>query len=90
VNEHEKGIRGYLQSGLPRVSIKPTERHLTVKDSRNLWTNESLLQMFVDLKNLVLKRFTVEWWRNIRIHTGRDVDCNSLTTSFSLHSSRLM
>ena len=38
-------------------------------EARNPWTNENLLQTFIDLNNRVLDRFTPEERVNIGIHT---------------------
>ncbi|KAF9873890.1 5-methyltetrahydropteroyltriglutamate-homocysteine methyltransferase [Colletotrichum karsti] len=77
VRECEKDIRGCFAAGAKRVSIDFTEGRLTnKKDPRNPWTNEDLLQTFVDIINTVLDRFTPEERKNIGLHTcpGGDYD----------------
>jgi methionine synthase II (cobalamin-independent) len=79
VNECEKDIRGCFAAGAKRVSIDFTEGRLAnKKDARNPWTNENLLQTFVDLNNRVFDRFTAEERKNIGIHTCPGGDCDSV------------
>lgn len=79
VNECEKDIRGCFEAGAKRVSIDFTEGRLTAKkDPRNPWTNEDLLQTFVDLNNKVLARFSAEERKDIGIHTCPGGDCDSV------------
>ncbi|KAL8977922.1 MAG: hypothetical protein Q9205_006378 [Flavoplaca limonia] len=61
VNECEKDIRGCFEAGAKRLSVDFTEGRLpSKKDSRNPWTGADLLEMFVDLNNKVLDRFSAE------------------------------
>lgn len=79
VTECEKDIRGCFKAGAERVSIDFTEGRLTAKkDPRNPWTNEDLLQTFVDLNNKVLARFAPEERVNIGLHTCPGGDCDSV------------
>lgn len=79
INEAEKDIRGCFEAGAVRVSIDFTEGRLAVKkDPRNPWTNENLLQNFIDLNNRLLDRFTPEERKNIGIHTCPGGDCDSV------------
>lgn len=76
-DEAEKDIRKAFAAGATRVSIDFTEGRLAgKKDARNPWTNEDLLQTFIDLDNRVIDRFTPEERRNIGVHTcpGGDMD----------------
>lgn len=76
-DEAEKDIRKAFQAGATRVSIDFTEGRLAgKKDARNPWTNENLLQTFIDLNNRVLDRFSPEERVDIGIHTcpGGDMD----------------
>lgn len=76
-DEAEKDIRRAFQAGATRVSIDFTEGRLAgKKDARNPWTNENLLQTFIDLNNRVLDRFSPEERVDIGIHTcpGGDMD----------------
>ncbi|CAK1363526.1 unnamed protein product [Cercospora beticola] len=78
VNECEKDIRGCFEAGAKRVSIDFTEGRLTAKnDPRNPWTNENLLQTFVDLNNRVLARFSPAERQHIGLHTCPGGDCDS-------------
>ncbi|KAJ3946492.1 hypothetical protein N0V92_013344 [Colletotrichum tropicale] len=79
VKECEKDIRGCFAAGAKRVSIDFTEGRLAAKkDPRNPWTNEDLLQIFVDLINQVLDKFTAEERANIGLHTCPGGDCDSV------------
>ncbi|KAF7197007.1 Methionine synthase [Pseudocercospora fuligena] len=79
VDECEKDIRGCFEAGAKRVSIDFTEGRLTAKkDPRNPWTNENLLQTFIDLNNRVLERFTSAERTNIGVHTCPGGDCDSV------------
>lgn len=79
VSECEKDIRGCFEAGAQRVSIDFTEGRLTAKrDPRNPWTNEDLLQTFVDLNNRVLERFSPTERVNIGLHTCPGGDCDSV------------
>lgn len=79
VDECEKDIRGCFEAGAQRVSIDFTEGRLTAKkDPRNPWTNQNLLQEFVDLNNRVLERFTPAERTNIGLHTCPGGDCDSV------------
>ncbi|KAI8279862.1 hypothetical protein K4K60_005260 [Colletotrichum sp. SAR11_57] len=79
VKECEKDIRGCFAAGAKRVSIDFTEGRLAAKkDPRNPWTNEDLLQTFVDLINQVLEKFTAEERANIGLHTCPGGDCDSV------------
>ncbi|KAF5526939.1 Methionine synthase [Colletotrichum aenigma] len=79
VRECEKDIRGCFAAGSKRVSIDFTEGRLAAKkDPRNPWTNEDLLQTFVDLINQVLGKFTAEERANIGLHTCPGGDCDSV------------
>ncbi|KAL2291396.1 hypothetical protein FJTKL_12802 [Diaporthe vaccinii] len=79
VKECEKDIRGCFAAGAKRVSIDFTEGRLTAKkDPRNPWTNEDLLQTFVDLNNQVLDKFSAEERANIGLHTCPGGDCDSV------------
>ena len=76
-DEAEKDIRKAFAAGATRVSVDFTEGRLAgKKDARNPWTNENLLQTFIDLNNRVLDRFTPEERVDIGIHTcpGGDMD----------------
>ena len=76
-DEAEKDIRKAFAAGAVRVSIDFTEGRLAgKKDARNPWTNENLLQTFIDLNNRVIDRFTPAERVNIGIHTcpGGDMD----------------
>jgi len=69
-DESEKDIRKAFAAGAKRVSIDFTEGRLANKrDSRNPWTNQDLLQTFIDLNNRVIDRFSPEERRDIGIHT---------------------
>ncbi len=73
----EKDIRQAFAAGAQRVSIDFTEGRLANKnDSRNPWTNNDMLQDFIDLNNRVIDRFSPEERKNIGIHTcpGGDND----------------
>ena len=77
VDEVEKDIRQSFAAGAERVSIDFTEGRLANKnDSRNPWTNNDMLQDFIDLNNRVIDRFSAEERKNIGIHTcpGGDMD----------------
>ncbi|KIK56182.1 hypothetical protein GYMLUDRAFT_47398 [Collybiopsis luxurians FD-317 M1] len=79
VNECEKDIRGCFAAGAKRVSIDFTEGRLALKnDPRNPWTGASLLDIFVDLNNRVLDRFTPTERVNIGVHTCPGGDCDSV------------
>jgi methionine synthase II (cobalamin-independent) len=76
-DEVEKDIRQCFAAGAERVSIDFTEGRLANKnDARNPWTNNDMLQDFIDLNNRVLDRFSPEERVNIGIHTcpGGDND----------------
>jgi methionine synthase II (cobalamin-independent) len=76
-DEAETDIRKAFEAGATRVSVDFTEGRLAgKKDARNPWTNEDLLQTFIDLNNRVLDRFSPEERVNIGIHTcpGGDMD----------------
>ncbi|KIJ36780.1 hypothetical protein M422DRAFT_232367 [Sphaerobolus stellatus SS14] len=79
VDECEKDIRGAFAAGAVRVSIDFTEGRLALKkDPRNPWTSANLLAKFIDLNNLVLKRFSAEERKNIGVHTCPGGDCDSI------------
>lgn len=76
-DEAETDIRKAFEAGAQRVSIDFTEGRLAgKKDARNPWTNENLLETFIELNNRVIDRFTAEERVNIGIHTcpGGDMD----------------
>ena len=76
-DEAEKDIRKAFEAGAVRVSVDFTEGRLAgKKDARNPWTNENLLETFIELNNRVLDRFSPEERVNIGIHTcpGGDMD----------------
>jgi len=76
-NETEKDIRAAFDAGAARVSIDFTEGRLAgKKDARNPWTNENLLETFIELNNRVIDRFTAQERKDIGIHTcpGGDMD----------------
>ncbi len=76
-DEAEKDIRKAFAAGAQRVSIDFTEGRLAgKKDARNPWTNENLLETFINLNNRVIDRFTADERVNIGIHTcpGGDMD----------------
>ena len=76
-DEAEKDIRKAFAAGAARVSVDFTEGRLAgKKDARNRWTNENLLQTFIDLNDRVLDRFTAQERVDIGIHTcpGGDRD----------------
>ncbi len=76
-DEAEKDIRKAFAAGAVRVSIDFTEGRLAgKKDARNPWTNENLLETFIELNNRVIDRFTPEERVNIGVHTcpGGDMD----------------
>jgi methionine synthase II (cobalamin-independent) len=76
-DEAEKDIRKAFAAGATRVSVDFTEGRLAgKKDARNPWTNENLLQTFIDLNNRVLDRFTPQERVDIGVHTcpGGDMD----------------
>ncbi len=76
-DEAEKDIRKAFEAGAVRVSVDFTEGRLAgKKDARNPWTNENLLETFIELNNRVLDRFSAEERVNIGIHTcpGGDMD----------------
>jgi 5-methyltetrahydropteroyltriglutamate--homocysteine methyltransferase len=70
--EHEKDIRGCLDSGAHSVQIDFTEARLSLK----LDPSGGLLRSFVALNNRVLERFTAEERKKIGVHTcpGGDKD----------------
>lgn len=79
VDECEKDIRGCFEAGAKRVSIDFTEGRLaSKKDPRNPWTGANLLQIFIDLNNMVLDRFSPEERKDIGIHTCPGGDCDSV------------
>ena len=76
-DEAEKDIRKAFAAGAVRVSIDFTEGRLAgKKDARNPWTNENLLETFIELNNRVIDRFTAQERKDIGIHTcpGGDMD----------------
>jgi len=76
-DEAEKDIRKAFAAGAVRVSIDFTEGRLAgKKDARNPWTNEDLLETFIELNNRVIDRFTAEQRVDIGVHTcpGGDMD----------------
>ncbi len=76
-DEAEKDIRKAFAAGATRVSIDFTEGRLAgKKDARNPWTNENLLETFIQLNNRVLDRFSAQERADIGIHTcpGGDMD----------------
>jgi len=76
-DEAEKDIRKAFAAGAVRVSIDFTEGRLAgKKDARNPWTNEDLLETFIELNNRVIDRFTAEERVDIGVHTcpGGDMD----------------
>src|SRR3954465_14091484 len=78
-DEVERDIRGCFNAGAVRVSIDFTEGRLANKnDSRNPWTNQDMLQEFIDLNNRVIDRFSAEERINIGIHTCPGGDCDSV------------
>ena len=76
-DEAERDIRKAFAAGAVRVSIDFTEGRLAgKKDARNPWTNEDLLETFIELNNRVIDRFTAQERKDIGIHTcpGGDMD----------------
>ena len=76
-DEAERDIRKAFAAGAVRVSIDFTEGRLAgKKDARNPWTNEDLLETFIELNNRVIDRFTAQDRKDIGIHTcpGGDMD----------------
>ncbi|CAE6480039.1 unnamed protein product [Rhizoctonia solani] len=66
----EMDIRKCFQAGAVRVSMDFTEGRLALRnDVRNPWTNESLLDFFLDLNNRVINRFTAVERVHIGVHT---------------------
>jgi len=75
----EQDIRQAFAAGAVRVSIDFTEGRLANKnDSRNPWTNNDMLQDFIDLNNRVIDRFSPEERKDIGIHTCPGGDCDSV------------
>src|SRR3954449_7016780 len=78
-DEVEKDIRGCFDAGAVRVSIDFTEGRLANKnDSRNPWTNQDMLQEFIDLNNRVIESFSAVEGANLGIHTCPGGDCDSV------------
>ncbi|CAE6354548.1 unnamed protein product [Rhizoctonia solani] len=66
----EMDIRKCFQAGAVRVSMDFTEGRLALRnDARNPWTNERLLDFFLDLNNRVINRFTAVERVHIGVHT---------------------
>jgi 5-methyltetrahydropteroyltriglutamate--homocysteine methyltransferase len=72
VREHEKEIRGCLAKGAHKVQIDFTEGRLAVK----IDPTGALLNSFIELNNLALRRFSDDERRKIGVHTcpGSDRD----------------
>ena len=72
LREHETEVRRCLQKGAHKVQIDFTEGRLAVK----LDPSGHLLNSFIDLNNLALKRFSAEERKRIGVHTcpGGDRD----------------
>ena len=78
ISECEKDVRQCFKAGAGRVSIDFTEGRLACRnDPNNPWTGAQLLDMFIELNNKVLARFTPEERVNIGIHTCPGGDCDS-------------
>ncbi|CAE6534023.1 unnamed protein product [Rhizoctonia solani] len=84
----EMDIRKCFQAGAVRVSIDFTEGRLALRnDVRNPWTNERLLDFFLELNNRVIDRFTAVERVHIGVHTcpGGDWDStHSLDVPYEL------
>ncbi|KDN39064.1 hypothetical protein RSAG8_09100, partial [Rhizoctonia solani AG-8 WAC10335] len=84
----ETDIRKCFQAGAVRVSMDFTEGRLALRnDVRNPWTNERLLDFFLELNNRVINRFTAVERVHIGVHTcpGGDWDStHSLDVPYEL------
>ncbi|CAE6464874.1 unnamed protein product [Rhizoctonia solani] len=84
----ELDIRKCFQAGAVRVSIDFTEGRLALRnDVRNPWTNERLLDFFLELNNRVINRFSAVERAQIGVHTcpGGDWDStHSLDVPYEL------
>ncbi|CAE6430828.1 unnamed protein product [Rhizoctonia solani] len=70
VKQCEMDIRKCFQAGAVRVSMDFTEGRLALRnDAWNPWTNERLLDFFLDLNNRVINRFTAVERVHIGVHT---------------------
>jgi methionine synthase II (cobalamin-independent) len=77
-NECEKDIRGCFGAGATRVCIGFTEGRLACKnDPKNPWTGRNMLELFVELNNNVINRFSAAERKNIGVHTCAGGDCDS-------------
>ncbi|CUA68704.1 5-methyltetrahydropteroyltriglutamate--homocysteine methyltransferase [Rhizoctonia solani] len=81
-------IRKCFQAGAVRVSMDFTEGRLALRnDVRNTWTNECLLDFFLELNNRVIDRFSAVERVHIGVHTcpGGDWDStHSLDVPYEL------